>query len=104
MDHLGNIQSKHCSDIHIMVVYKAQYTVNLTQFSPVYLSRRSDIRVDDMVEVFMNSIQQPEEELLGIVLGVTLELKGTLRDHVLQHDKQDKQMINDLNGLLLKQK
>lgn len=50
----------------------------------VYLPRRSDFRVDNMVEVFMNSIQQPEEEFLGIVLGVPLELKGALRHHVLQ--------------------
>lgn len=40
-----------------------------------------------MVEVFVNSIQQPEEEFLGIVLGVTLELKSALGNHILQQDK-----------------
>lgn len=41
-----------------------------------------------MVEVFVDSIQQPEEELLGVVLGVALELQGALRHHILQRDKQ----------------
>ena len=37
-----------------------------------------------MIEVFMNSVQQPKEEFLGIMLGVTPELKGTLGHHILQ--------------------
>lgn len=41
--------------------------------------------MNDVVEVFMNSIQQPEEKFLGVVLGVTLELKGALRHHILRH-------------------
>lgn len=45
---------------------------------------RSDIGVNDVVEVFVNSIQQPEEELLGIVLGVPFKLNGALGHHVLQ--------------------
>lgn len=45
---------------------------------------RSDIWVNDVVKVFVNSIQQPEEEFLGIVLGVTFKLNGTLGHHVLQ--------------------
>lgn len=45
---------------------------------------RSDIWVNDVVKVFVNSIQQPEEEFLGIMLGVTFKLNGTLRHHVLQ--------------------
>lgn len=49
----------------------------------------------------MNSIQQPEEEFLGIVLGVTLELKGALRHHILQHTGQTSYV---LSGLLLNQK
>lgn len=40
--------------------------------------------MDDLVEVFMDSVQQPEEEFLGVVLGVSSELKGALRHHVLQ--------------------
>lgn len=52
-----------------------------------YLPGRSDVRVDNVVEVFMDSVQQPEEELLGIMLGVTLELKGAPRHHILQWDK-----------------
>lgn len=34
--------------------------------------------MNDVVEVFVNSVQQPEEEFLGIVLGVTFELNGAL--------------------------
>ncbi len=37
-----------------------------------------------MVEVLVNSIQQPEEEFLGVMLGVPLELKGALGHHILQ--------------------
>lgn len=49
----------------------------------VYLLR-SDIWVNDVVEVFVNSIQQPEEEFLGVMLGVTFKLNGALWHHVLQ--------------------
>lgn len=42
------------------------------------------VGVDDLVEVFVHSVEQPEQELLGIVLGVSSELKGALRHHVLQ--------------------
>lgn len=49
----------------------------------VYLLR-SDIGVNDVVKVFVNSIQQPEEELLGVVLGVPFKLNGALGHHVLQ--------------------
>lgn len=52
----------------------------------VYLLR-SDIRMNDMVEVFVYSVQQPEQEFLGIMLGVTFELKGALRHHILQHKR-----------------
>lgn len=45
---------------------------------------RSDIWVNNVVKVFVNSIQQPEEEFLGIMLGVTFKLNGALRHHVLQ--------------------
>lgn len=45
---------------------------------------RSDIGVNDVVKVFVNSIQQPEEELLGVVLGVSFKLNGALGHHVLQ--------------------
>lgn len=44
--------------------------------------------MDNVVEVFVNSIQQPQEELLGIVLGVAPELKGALRHHILQINGQ----------------
>lgn len=44
--------------------------------------------MSDMVEVFVNSIQQPEEEFLGIVLGVPLELESALGHHILQHTGQ----------------
>lgn len=53
-----------------------------------------------MVEVFVNSIQQPEEELLGIVLGVTLELQGALGHHILQRGKQ--KYTAQVDKLLLK--
>lgn len=45
---------------------------------------RSDVWVNDVVKVFVNSIQQPEEEFLGIMLGVSFKLNGALRHHVLQ--------------------
>lgn len=76
----GNIQSND-EDI------EDTCNVRLCSELVFYLPWRSDVRVDDMVEVFMNSVQQPEEELLGIVLGVTLELKGAPRHHILQRDK-----------------
>lgn len=44
----------------------------------VYLPGGSAVKGDDLVEVFVNSIEQPEEEFLGVVLGVSPELKGTL--------------------------
>lgn len=50
---------------------------------PCYLPVRSDVRVSDVVEVFVNSIQQPEQEFLGIVLGVPLELERAPGHHVL---------------------
>lgn len=50
----------------------------------LYLPWRSTLWVDDVVQVFMNSIQQPEEEFLGVVLGVTPELEGALGHHILQ--------------------
>lgn len=53
-----------------------------------YLPVRSDVRVSDVVEVFVNSIQQPEEEFLGIVLGVPLELQSTPGHHVLPNKGQ----------------
>lgn len=56
-----------------------------------------------MVQVFMNSIQQPEKEFLGIMLGVTLELKGALRNHILQQTTAG-QTSYGLSGLFLKQK
>lgn len=56
----------------------------------IYLPWRSALRVDDVVEVFMNSIQQPEEKFLGIVLGVTLELKGALWHHILQQIRKNR--------------
>ena len=45
--------------------------------------------MDQMVQVFMDSVQQPEEELLGVVLGRPAELEGALRHHILSHRKQD---------------
>lgn len=47
-----------------------------------------------MVEVFVNSIQQPEEELLRVVLGVALELQGALGHHVLQRDKHNTAQVD----------
>ena len=55
----------------------------------VYLLGQSGLRLDQMVEVFMDSIQEPEEELLGVMLGCPAELEGTLRHHILSHRKQD---------------
>lgn len=49
-----------------------------------YLPGGAALRVDNIIEVFVNSVQQPEEEFLGIVLGVPLELKGALRHHILE--------------------
>lgn len=54
----------------------------------MYLPWRPDVWVSDMVEVLVNSIQQPEEEFLGIVLGVPLELESALGHHILQHRGQ----------------
>lgn len=59
---------------------------------PRYLPVRSDVRVSDVVEVFVNSIQQPEEEFLGIVLGVPLELESAPGHHVLPHKGQTSQV------------
>lgn len=53
----------------------------------VYLLR-SDIWVNDVVEVFVNPIQQPEEEFLGVMLGVTFKLNGALWHHVLQETRK----------------
>lgn len=55
-------------------------------YSKMYLPRGSALRVDNVVEVLMDSIQQPQEEFLGVVLGIASELKGALRHHVLQHN------------------
>ena len=49
-----------------------------------------------MVEVFMNPIQQPEEEFLGVVLRVTLELQGALGHHILQRHKQITVHVNEM--------
>lgn len=57
-------------------------------FAALYLPGGPDVRVGDMVEVFVNSVQQPEEELLGVVLGVALELEGALRHHILRDGTQ----------------
>lgn len=40
-----------------------------------------------MIQVFVNSIQQPEEEFLRVMLGVTSELKGTPGHHILKQNK-----------------
>lgn len=53
-------------------------------YATVYLPGGSAVRVDNLVEVFMDSVEQPEEEFLGVVLGITLELQGALRHHILQ--------------------
>lgn len=53
----------------------------------VYLPGGSDVRMDDVVQVFMDSIQQPEQELLRVMLGVSLELQGALGHHILQQEK-----------------
>lgn len=42
----------------------------------------------------MDSIQQPEEEFLGIVLGVPLELKSAFRHHILQHTGQTRLKVD----------
>lgn len=45
---------------------------------PEYLDGRPAAGVDDVVEVLVNPVQKPEEELLGIVLRITLKLEGAL--------------------------
>ncbi|TNN49084.1 hypothetical protein EYF80_040689 [Liparis tanakae] len=55
----------------------------------VYLPGGPDVGVDDVVEVLVDSVQQPQEELLRVVLGVALELQGALGHHVLQRDKHN---------------
>lgn len=57
---------------------------DIPSYLAVYLPGGSALREDDMVEVFVNSVQQPKEEFLGVVLGVTSELKGTLGHNVLR--------------------
>ena len=44
--------------------------------------------MDDVVEVLVNAIQQPQQELLGVVLGVATELQGALRHHVLKDNRR----------------
>ena len=61
----------------------------------IYLPRRSDVRVHDMIEVFVNSVQQPKEELLGVVLGVTSELKG---HSWTQHSAAQKKNTNQISA------
>lgn len=41
----------------------------------------------------MNSIQQPEEEFLGIVLGVPLELESAPGHHVLPNKRTNKSFV-----------
>lgn len=54
--------------------------------------------MSDMVEVLVNSIQQPEEEFLGIVLGVPLELESALGHHILQHTGQKKSDVSNCSS------
>lgn len=42
-----------------------------------YLYRGSAVGMHNMVQVFMDTIEQPEEELLGIVLRISPVLHGT---------------------------
>ena len=79
-----NIKMLSNVDYTVLQLKSEYFLTYLWHLTVVYLSGGSDVRVDDLIEVFMNSVKQPEEEFLGIVLGVTFELKGALRHHILQ--------------------
>lgn len=82
---------KVINNVHILTDLQLNSALHLQRLTvSVYLPGGSALRVDDVIEVFMNSVQQPEEEFLGIVLGVTPELKGTLGHHILQQIIQKK--------------
>jgi len=53
-----------------------------------YLYRGYDVRVYKMVEVFMDTVQQPEKELLGVVLCISPVLHGTLGHSILPKHTQ----------------
>lgn len=55
----------------------------------VYLLGGSGLGLDQMVQVFVDPVQEPEEELLGVVLGRPAELERTLRHHVLSHREEE---------------
>jgi len=53
---------------------------------PPHLYSRPAVGVDG-VEVLVHSVQQPQQELLSIVLSVPFELGGILRHGILQTNK-----------------
>lgn len=65
--------------------------ITCSQFRSTDLDGGPAAGVNKYVEVLMHAVEQPEEELLCVMLGITSELRSTLGHDVLQKAKWNRQ-------------